>query len=60
MGALDAYQVEEKSSYEDAIAIAVRAVEIAIRRDPYSGGKVQVGIQHRNGKCLVETLDDDD
>ena len=59
MGALDAYQIEDKESYEEAIAIAVRAIEIAIRRDPYSGGKVQIGIQHRNGKSFIETLDDE-
>ena len=59
MGALDAYQIEDKEEYEEAIAIAVRSIEIAIKRDPYSGGKVQVAIQHRNGKSFIETLDDE-
>lgn len=59
MGALDAYQIEDKEEYEEAIAIAVRSIEIAIKRDPYSGGRVQVAIQHRNGKSFIETLDDE-
>jgi len=59
MGALDAYQVETVDDYEKAITMAIRAVEVAIKRDPYSGGKVQIAVQHRSGKNFIETLDDE-
>jgi ATP-dependent protease HslVU (ClpYQ) peptidase subunit len=58
LGALDAYGIDEVATAEEAITMAQAAVKVAEKRDPYSGGDVQVAFQYANGKSYSAILDD--
>lgn len=60
IGALDALKANQIDNYEEAIDAVEQAVKTAIKYDIYSGGKVQIAIQQKNGKSFITMLDDDD
>lgn len=60
IGALEALNANQIYNWEDAIDAVEKAVKTAIKYDIYSGGKVQIAIQQKNGKSFIATLDDDE
>jgi ATP-dependent protease HslVU (ClpYQ) peptidase subunit len=58
LGAAYALGIQDCDDYDEAIDILERAVKAAIRYDIYSGGRIQVALQTKDGSTFMTTLDE--